>query len=93
MTTGTTEGPKAPAKAMWICLILAWVFLLLPIPFTVFIAAPLNVAAIILAIVCLVRAKVPQGVLGLIGASIGSTIMYLIGWALFAVNMAEQMAK
>ena len=73
---------KAPVKAMWIVMILAWVFFLLPLPGTgIFIAGPLNLAAFILAIVCLVRSKVAQGVLGLIGTLVISGILYFVGTA------------
>ena len=88
MTAETTGASKAPVKAMWICMIIAWVFFLLPIPGTIFIAGPVNLAAFILAIICLVRSNVLHGVLGLIGTSIGSTIIYFIGLALFAVTVA-----
>lgn len=78
----------APVKAMWICMILAWVFFILPVPFTIFIASPLNLAALILAIICLVRGRVAHGVLGLFGTTVASGIMYLIGISLMVAATA-----
>ncbi len=88
MTAASTETPKAPVKAMWICMALGWVFFLLPIPGTVFIAGPLNVAAFILAIVCLIRSRVGQGVIGLAGTTVVSAIIYFIGLALLGAGLA-----
>lgn len=82
------QQPKPPVIAMWICLVLAWVFFLLPIPGTIFIAGPLNLAALILAILCLARSSTLHGVLGLIGATVVSVIAYLIGLTLMAVGAA-----
>lgn len=75
---------KAPVKAMWICMILSWFFFLIPIPGTIFLAAPLALAAFILAILCLSRNRVGQGVFGLIGSTVIAGITYLIGFSLMA---------
>jgi hypothetical protein len=64
---------------MWICLVLAWVFFLLPIPLTVLVAVPLDLAAFILAIICLIRGGIMHGVLGLFGGVVVSLILYLVG--------------
>lgn len=82
----------APVKGMWICLAIAWLFFIMPIPLTVFVAGPMNLAVIILAILCLVREAALHGALGLVGSTIGSTIIYLIGLALTAAVMGSSMA-
>lgn len=82
------QKASAPVKPMWICMTLAWIMFGLPIPFTVVIAVPLNIAALILAIVCLVRDRVPQGVIGLIGTTIVSIAVYILGFTLMAASVA-----
>lgn len=75
---------SAPVKAANICLILAWVFALLPIPFismTGMIA--MNIVAFILAIICMSKSAVKHGVGVLVGSLIGTPIMYFLGLALF----------
>lgn len=76
--------PRAPVVAMWICLALAWLFFVLPVPFTVILAVPLDIAAFILAILCLSRSRVLQGVLGLVGTTIVALVLYFIGWGVMA---------
>jgi len=76
------SGKKAPVKAMWVVLILAWVFFLLPLPGTgIFIAGPLNLVALILAVMCLVRSNVLHGVIGLVGGLVVSGILFFVGTA------------
>jgi len=73
---------KAPVKAMWTAMIAAWAFFLLRSPGLgrgTFIAVPLNVVAFILAIVCLARGKVAQGVFGLIGTLGISWMFHAVG--------------
>ncbi|MCL1861862.1 MAG: OB-fold putative lipoprotein [Proteobacteria bacterium] len=82
MSEEQTSVKKAPVKAMWIVMILAWVLFLLPIPGTgIFIAGPLNLAAFILAIVCLTRSRVLQGILGFIGTCVVSGVLFMFGSA------------
>lgn len=81
-------APRAPVAAMWICMILAWFFFIIPVPFTVFLAGPLNIAAFVLAIICLVRSRILHGVLGLIGTIVVSGICYMIGLTLTAAALA-----
>lgn len=77
-------SPKAPVKAMWICLILSLVLFIMPIPGTIFLALPVSLAALILAILCIARGRVGQGIIGLIGTTVGAGIAYLIGLGLMA---------
>ncbi|MCL2831441.1 MAG: hypothetical protein FWD77_12015 [Betaproteobacteria bacterium] len=85
---------KAPVKAMWIVMVLAWVFFLLPLPGTgIFIAGPLNLAAFILAIICLTRSSVAQGVMGLIGTLVVSSLLFMFGGALMIGSALHGMDK
>ncbi len=88
MTTDIQVATKAPVKAMWICMLLGWLLFVLPIPGTIFLAGPLNLAAFILAIVCLVRSRVGQGVIGLVGTTIVAAVVYFIGLALLGAGLA-----
>jgi hypothetical protein len=79
----TTEGGYAygaPVWAMWICLILAWLFFVVPIPLTVFLAIPLDIAAFVMAIICLIRGRPVQGILGLVGSTMVSILLYIVGF-------------
>lgn len=83
---------SAPVKAAVICLILAWVFALLPIPFismTGMIA--MNIVAFILAIICMSKSAVKHGVGVLVGSLIGTPIMYFLGLALFGSFLGNTM--
>lgn len=80
------QQPKAPVVAMWICMLLALALFVAPIPFTVILAIPLNLAAFILAIMCITRSRVGQGVIGLIGTTVVAGVLYLVGWGLMAAG-------
>ncbi len=77
-----TAAPEGPVKALWICMIIAWILFLLPIPGAGMLAAPVNLAAFVLAIVCIVKGNIGQGIIGLIGTTIGAGITYWLGWLL-----------
>lgn len=76
----------APVKAAFICLVLAWVMALLPIPFismggmVVF-----NIIAFILAIICMAKDEVKKGGLVLAGTIIVTPLMYFMGYALIGL--------
>ncbi len=79
-SSGAGAGmPKPPTLATWICLALAWLFLGSKIPFTVFLGIPLDIAALLLATVCLSRGGVATGVGVLLLGTAGSLVVYLIG--------------
>ncbi|MCL2873006.1 MAG: hypothetical protein FWF41_08555 [Betaproteobacteria bacterium] len=81
--------PKAPVTAMWIVMVLAWIFLLVPFPLTgILIGWPLDLAAIVLAIICLTRDRVTQGVIGLIGTLVVSTFLFFVGSILMVAMLA-----
>ncbi len=71
--------PKPPVWSTWICLFLAWVFLSSPIPFTIFLGLPLNIAALVLALVSLMRGGIGTGILVLALGTVGSVVVYLVG--------------
>lgn len=79
----TFEAPahKAPpVKATWICLIIAWVLFLLPIPGVgLFVGWPLNLVAFILAIVVMTRGSTSMGLIPLIASLVVSPIVYFVG--------------
>jgi multisubunit Na+/H+ antiporter MnhB subunit len=82
----------APVKAAIICLLLAWVFALLPIPGISFGGMVVfNIAAIILAIICMSRNAVKPGVGVLAGSIIGTTIMYFVGMAVLGAGIASSL--
>lgn len=70
---------KPPSIATWVCLLAAWFFLGSRVPFTVFIGLPLNLAAIVLAIVCLTRGGLFTGLSVMLLGSVGSIVVYLVG--------------
>lgn len=85
VTGATTETKTAPIKATWICLIIAWVLFLLPIPGAgMFVGWPLNLVAFILAIVVMSRGFTSKGLIPLIASLIVSPAVYFIGLAILA---------
>ena len=73
----------APVKATWICLIIAWVLFLIPLPGAgLFVGWPLNLVAFILAIVVMTRGKTAGGLIPLLASIIVSPIVYFVGLAL-----------
>lgn len=82
----------APVKAAVICLILAWVFALLPIPFISMMGMiVMNIAAFILAIICMSKSAVKNGVGVLVGSLIGTPIMYFLGLAILGAGLSNAM--
>lgn len=80
---------SAPVKATWVCLILAWVLFLVPLPgLGMFIGWPLNLVAFILAIVVMARGFTGKGLLPLIASLIVSPIVYFIGLAIFGAALS-----
>lgn len=80
----------APVKAAVICLALAWVFALLPIPFISMMGmVVMNIAAFILAIICMSKNAVKPGVGVLAGSLVGTPIMYFVGLGLMSAGIAS----
>lgn len=91
--------PNTAGKSAWICLAIAWICFLLPIPgLGLFIGWPLNLVAFILAIVAMSKRGAMGGLFQLLASLIASPVVYLIGLAIFggslgALNKVAQEAK
>src|SRR5690554_6047645 len=88
--TEVTPAPRsAPVAATWICLGLAWLLFVVPIPGAgLFVGWPLNLVAFILAIVVMSRGRTAAGLVPLIMSLIVSPIIYFIGLAIFAATFS-----
>lgn len=81
---GAQQGNTA-GLASWICLAIAWVTFLVPIPgIGLFIGWPLNLVAFILAIVAMSKLGAGAGLWQLLASLIASPIFYFIGIAVLA---------
>mgnify|MGYP001066342770 CR=1 FL=1 len=88
MSNSETAGKGAPVKAVWILLVIAWVCFLVPVPgLGLFLGAPLNLVAFIIAIVVITRGKTGVGITQLVCTLIVSPIVYFIGLAIFGAAM------
>lgn len=70
----------------WCCLLLAWFFFASQVPFTVILAIPLNLAALVLALTCLLRGGLKTGVLVMVLGTVGSFIIYMVSLSVFVVG-------
>jgi hypothetical protein len=77
--TDFVDSQKPPVKAGWICLIVAWVLFLIPIPGLGIIGWALNLAAFIISIIVMVKGRVGAGVAQMVCALAVSPIMYFVG--------------
>lgn len=83
-STELNQPKSAPIKATWICLVIAWVLFLVPVPGAgMFVGWPLNLVAFILAIVVMARGRTVPGLIPLISSLVVSPIVYFIGLAIF----------
>lgn len=80
--------PPSPGliSVTWCCLLLAWFFFASQVPFTVILAIPLNLAALVLALTCLMRGGLKTGVLVLLLGTVGSFIIYMVSLSIFVVG-------
>lgn len=86
----STSGSPAASRAAWICLAIAWVCFIVPIPgIGLFIGWPLNLVAFILAIVAMAKRGAMSGLLQLLASLIASPIIYFIGLAIFGVALSS----
>ncbi len=72
-------GANPPRLAAWICLALAWLFLGSSVPFTVLLGVPLDLAALLLALVCMTRGGLFTGLAVLALGTAGSLVVYIVG--------------
>jgi hypothetical protein len=73
------NSQKPPVKAGWICLIIAWVLFLIPIPGLGMIGWAFNLAAFIISIIVMVKGRVGVSVAQMVCALTVSPMMYLVG--------------
>lgn len=83
--TNASNQTNSAGKAAWICLIIAWVAFLIPLPGTgIFLGLPLNFVALILGIVAMSKLGAKAGLPQLLCSLLVSPVIYLIGLSLFA---------
>lgn len=88
MSDSEMAGKEAPVKAVWILLVIAWLCFLVPVPgLGLFLGAPLNLVAFIIAIVVITRGKTGVGITQLVCTLIVSPIVYFVGLAVFGAAM------
>ena len=95
-TSGQFVGPapNTAGKAAWICLAIAWLMFLVPMPGTgLLIGWPLNLVAFVLAIVAMSTHGAQGGIWQLLASLVVSPVMYLIGFGVMAAffGMAGQL--
>ncbi|MFC3816539.1 hypothetical protein [Lysobacter sp. GCM10012299] len=94
MNAQVTSAPNTAGKAAWICLAIAWVAFLAPLPLTSWIVGwPLNAVGFVLAIVAMSKLGARAGLWPLIASLIVSPVVYFIGLALFAGGVAATAAS
>lgn len=87
-TAAISASTSAPVKAAVICLILAWIFALLPIPFISMMGMiVMNIVAFVLAVICLTKSAVKPGVGVLVGSLVGTPLMYFLGLAILGAGL------
>lgn len=90
MQATTNSGSTAASGASWICLAIAWICFIVPIPgIGLFIGWPLNLVAFILAIVAMAKRGAMSGLLQLLASLIVSPIIYFIGLAIFGAALTS----
>ncbi|MCC8180427.1 MAG: hypothetical protein LIP23_05905 [Planctomycetes bacterium] len=80
--------PRAPIFSTWLCLLIAWFFFASQTLFSVFLAIPFNIAAIVLALVCMTRLAVFTGIIVLFLATVGSLAIYIVSLVFFVGGAA-----
>jgi len=84
---------KPPVRATWVCLCLAWVFFLIPVPgLGVGVGGPLNLAALILAIVVMAKGSTMEGLIPMLLALIVSPLVWFLGIGIFSMFFVGGMA-
>ena len=82
---GAAPQGNTAGRAAWICLAIAWVTFLVPIPgIGLFVGWPLNLVAFILAIVAMSKHGAGAGLWQLLASLIASPIVYFVGIAVLA---------
>lgn len=74
------DNRNTAGKAAWICLVIAWICFLVPIPLLgTFIGWPLNLVAFILAIVAMSKGGTRAGLFQLLASLLVSPALYFAG--------------
>lgn len=82
---GAAQQDNSAGRAAWICLAIAWLTFLVPIPGPgLFIGWPINFVAFILAIVAMSKLGAGAGIWQLLASLIASPIVYFAGLAVMA---------
>jgi len=90
MNEQANTGKNSAGMAAWICVAIAWVCFLVPIPgIGLFIGWPLNFVAFILAIVAMAKRGALSGLFQLLATLIVSPVLYFIGLAVFAAMIGS----
>jgi hypothetical protein len=89
--SSTPTVQKVPVKAMFICIVITWILFLVPVFGLGIIGWIVNLAVLILAIVCLCKSRVGSGITGLILSIAISPLIYFIGTWMFAVMVVHGM--
>lgn len=85
MNAVAATAPSAAPKAAWVCLAIAWICFVLPIPgLGLFVGWPLNLVAFILAIVAMSKRGAMAGLFQLLSSLVVSPIVYFVGLAILA---------
>jgi hypothetical protein len=88
MSAVAESAPSAAPRAAWVCLAIAWLTFLLPIPgIGLFIGWPLNLVAFILAIVAMSKQGTMAGLFQLLASLVVSPVVYFIGWMILAGSL------
>jgi hypothetical protein len=88
MNAVAAPAPSAAPKAAWVCLAIAWVCFLLPIPgIGLFVGWPLNLVAFILAIVAMSKRGAMAGLFQMLASLIVSPVVYFVGLAILAGSL------
>jgi len=89
MNETVTKAPDMSlVKPAWIVLIVGWIIILLPIPFTGWLGWLIaGVGGAVLAIINLVRGVVGIGIAQLVCAIVGTWIVWWIGLAIFGASL------
>jgi hypothetical protein len=73
------DQQRPPVKAGWICLVVAWLLFLIPIPGLGLVGWAFNLAAFIVSIIVMVKGRVGAGVAQMVCSLVVSPLMYVIG--------------
>lgn len=81
---------NSQTKSGWICIIVAWFFMLLPIPVVSWLGASvMGFVSAVVAIVVIAKGHTRAGILQMLVLLFGSPIVYMIGLAIMGETFAN----